>query len=330
MDEPSAPLDPELAAVVEEIEAAGLPPWHAMSVESARRIEDELFSAGGGPEMATVRNLEIDGPGGDLPIRIYRPVAENPATLVFTHGGGWTLGTLDSADDICRELAARADCLVVSVDYRLAPEAPFPAAVDDAYAALQWASEHAGAFGADPDRLGVAGTSAGGNLAAASALRVAMATEQGGDTGVSTDTGADHDDPPSLDGQFLLYPMCDRRFDRDSYREHGDGPLMTAADVRWFWAQYLRSPVDEYNPFATVLRAPDCSGVAPATVLTAGHDVLRDEGAAYAEKLADHGVATDHDHYPSLAHGFLSLTDDVGRADEAMDALAASVRSRLG
>ena len=329
MDEPSAPLDPELAAVVDEIEAAGLPPWHAMSVESARRIEDELFSAGGGPEMATVRNLQIDGPGGDLPIRVYRPVAENPPTLVFYHGGGWTLGTLDSADDICRELAARAGCLVVSVDYRLAPEHPFPAAVDDAYAALEWASEHAGAFGADPDRLGVAGTSAGGNLAAATALRVAVVTARGDADGDRSGRGSDASSP-SLDGQFLCYPMCDRRFDRDSYREHGDGPLMTAADVRWFWAQYLRSPVDEHNPFATVLRAPDLSGVAPATVLTAGHDVLRDEGAAYAEKLADHGVTTDHDHYPSLAHGFLSLTDDVARADEAMDALAASIRSRLG
>ena len=336
MNDSSAELDPELAAIVAEIEAAGVPPWHAMSVASARRIEDEVFSAGGGPEMDAVRDLRIDGPGGELPIRVYRPEADEPATLVFYHGGGWTLGTLDSADDICREIAARAECLVLSVDYRLAPEEPFPAAIDDAVAALRWASEYAADLGGDPDRLGVAGTSAGGNLAAATALRV---RDERADATDEMETMADHateemetaaDDVPRLDGQFLLYPMCDRRFDRDSYQEHGDGPLLTEADVRWFWDQYLRSPVDEHNPYATVLRAPDLSGVAPATVVTAGFDVLRDEGGAYAERLADHGVPVDHDHYPSLAHGFLSLTDDVERADEAMDALAERIQSRLG
>ncbi|WP_148680529.1 alpha/beta hydrolase [Halovivax ruber] len=300
-------LDPELAAVVADIQAAGVPQWSALSVASARRIEDEVFSGGASPDLRTVRDLRIDGPGGDLSIRVYRPDRENPPTLVFTHGGGWTLGTLDSSDNICRELASRAGALVLSVDYRLAPEHPFPAATDDAYAALQWAAAHAAELGGDPDRLGVVGTSAGGNLAAASAIR-------------ARDAGFD------LDGQFLLYPMTDRRFDRPSYDEHGDGPLLTEADVRWFWDQYLRSPVDEHNPFATVCRTPDLAGVAPATVVTAGHDVLRDEGAAYAERLADHGVAVDHDHYPSMTHGFLSLTDSVSRADEAMDALAEAIR----
>ncbi|MFC4440263.1 MULTISPECIES: alpha/beta hydrolase [Natrialbaceae] len=313
MNHASDELDPELEDVVDEIQAAGVPPWHSLSVESARRLEDEVFSAGSGPEMRSVRDLRIDGPGGDLPIRVCRPDAEDLPTLLFYHGGGWTLGTLDSADDICRELAARAECLVLSVDYRLAPEHPFPAAVDDAYAALEWAADYADSLGGDPSRLGVAGTSAGGNLAAATALR-------------ARDSGADG---PDLDGQFLLYPMTDRSFDRDSYREHGDGPLLTENGVRWFWDQYLRSPVDEHNPFATVLRAPELSGVAPATVATAGHDVLRDEGAAYAEKLSDHGVPTEYDHYPTLTHGFFSLTDDVERADEAMDALAENVRSRL-
>ncbi|TYL36947.1 alpha/beta hydrolase [Natronococcus pandeyae] len=310
MNHASDELDPELEGVIEAIQAAGVPPWHSLSVESARRIEDEVFSSGSGPEMRSVRNLRIDGPGGDLPIRVYRPHAERPSTLVFYHGGGWTLGTLDSADDICRELAARAECLVLSVDYRLAPEHPFPAAVDDAYAALEWAADYADSLGGDPGRLGVAGTSAGGNLAATTALR-------------ARDAG------PALAGQFLLYPMTDRSFDRDSYREHGDGPLLTEEGVRWFWNQYLRSPVDEHNPFATVLRAPDLSDVAPATVATAGHDVLRDEGTAYAEKLSNHGVPTEYDHYPTLTHGFFSLTD-VERADEAMDALAENVRSRLG
>ncbi|WP_254861962.1 alpha/beta hydrolase [Halovivax gelatinilyticus] len=307
----NAELDPELAAVIAEIEAAGVPQWSSLSVESARRIEDEVFSGGASPELRTVRDLRIDGPGGDLPVRVYRPEREDPPTLVFTHGGGWTLGTLDSADNICRELASRAACLVVSVDYRLAPEHPFPAATDDAYAALAWAADHAAELGGDPDRLGVAGTSAGGNLAAASAIRA-------------------RDGGPTLAGQFLLYPMTDRQFDRPSYAEHGDGPLLTEADVRWFWEQYLRSPVDEHNPFATICRHPDLAGVAPATVVTAGHDVLRDEGVAYADRLDEAGVDVDHAHYPSMAHGFLSLTDSVSRADEAMDGLAESIRERLG
>jgi acetyl esterase len=310
MDDASTQLDSELVAVIEEFEAMGIPPWHAMSVACARRVEDELFSAGEGPPLQSVRDLAIDGPGGDLPVRVYRPGVENPPALVFYHGGGWTLGTLDSADDICRELAARGECLVVSVDYRLAPDHPFPAAVDDAMAALEWTADHAESLGADPDSVAVAGTSAGGNLAAATALRA-------------------RDAAVALDGQFLLYPIIDRDFETDSYREHADSPLLSRADMEWFWEQYLPSPVDAANPYASVLRAPDLSGVAPATVLTAGFDVLRDKGVAYAEALDAAGVETAHHHYPSLAHGFLSLTDDVAAADEAMDRLGKQIRERL-
>jgi acetyl esterase len=310
MDETSTDLDPELAAVVEEFEAMGVPSWHTMSVTAARRLEDELFSAGSGPELDWVRDIAIDGPDGDLPLRIYAPERENPPTLVFYHGGGWTLGTLDSADDICRELAARAGVLVVSVDYRLAPEHPFPAAPDDALAALDWVADHADEFGADPGRLGVAGTSAGGNLAAATAMRA---------------RGTDI----ALDGQFLLYPICDHDFETQSYEESADAPLLGRAAMRWFWEQYLRSPVDAANPYAAVLRAGDLTGVAPATVVTAGNDVLRSEGVAFAEKLDRAGVETTHHHYPSLAHGFLSLTDDVEAADRAMDRVAGQIRTRL-
>jgi len=310
MDETSTDLDPELAAVVEEFEAMGVPAWHTMSVSAARRLEDELFSAGTGPDLDWVRDLAIDGPGGDLPMRVYAPDQEHPPTLVFYHGGGWTLGALDSADDICRELAARAGVLVVSVDYRLAPEHPFPAALEDAIAALDWATDHAEGFGADSDRLGVAGTSAGGNIAAATAMR-------------ARDTGID------LDGQFLLYPICDHDFETESYREHADAPLLSRADMAWFWEQYLRSPVDAANPYASVLRASDLAGVAPTTVLTAGNDVLRSEGVAFAEKLDTAGVETAHHHYPSLAHGFLSLTDDVEAADQAMNRLAEQVQHTL-
>ena len=309
------PLDTDLAGVVAEFEERGLPPWHALSVESARRLEDELFSAGEGPAMAAVRDLAIDGPGGDLPLRVYRPEIEareeGLPTLVFYHGGGWVLGTLDSADDVCRALAARVGCVVVSVDYRLAPEHPFPAAVEDASVAAEWARGHAGSLGGDPARVGLAGTSAGGNLAAATALY------------------AESDGRPPFACQLLLYPMTDRSFTGDSYRENADGPLLTRRDVEWFWEGYLRSPADALHPLAVVLEAPDeLLGETSGVVATAGHDPLRDEGRAYADRLDEHGTAVAH-HYPSLAHGFCSLTDDVPAADEALDEVAASVRDLL-
>ncbi|MGA9402560.1 alpha/beta hydrolase, partial [Haladaptatus sp.] len=179
--------------------------------------------------------------------------------------------------------------------------------VDDAVAALDWVAEHAATFGGDPTRLGVAGTSAGGNLAAVVALH------------------AREFDGPTLSHQSLLYPITNHAFDTDSYDENEDGPLLTRADMEWFWNHYLRSPVDGRNPFASPLLAEDLSGLPPATVVTAGHDPLRDEGIAYAERLDDAGVEVEHDHYPGMTHGFLSLTGDVTTADGAMDSVAESL-----
>lgn len=302
-------LDPELADAVAAIEAAGVPEWHRLSVASARRVEDDVFTPDERRDVALVRDLSFSGPDGDVPVRVYHDDPARPApVVVFYHGGGWTLGTLDSVGGVCRELAARAGCVVVSVDYRLAPEHPFPAALDDAYAALAWATETAGAFGGDPERVSVAGTSAGGNLAAAVALR------------------ARDFDGPDIAAQHLLYPMTDRDTSRQSYDEHGDGPLLTRADVEWFWDNYCRSPVDAANPYASVLRA-DHADLPPATVVTAGYDPLRDEGRAYADSLADAGTPVEHLQYPSMAHGFLSLADDVAVADDALDAVAARVES---
>ena len=329
-------LDPALAALIEAFEAEGLPPWHTLPVEEARRLEDELFGPSGeGPEMASIRDLAIEGPDGDdLPIRAYLPrVPEDapPPTLVFYHGGGWTLGTLDSCEDICLELADRVGAAVLSVDYRLAPEHPFPAAVDDAYAAVCWAGGNADELGADPDRIGVAGTSAGGNLAAATAMRVRDAHRGEGRVAAieaTVESGRTFE-PPSLSCQGLFYPITDPSFDTDSYREHGTDALLSERDMRWFWSQYLRSPIDAAHPYASILDAPDLSELAPAVVATAGHDVLRDEGAAYARRLADAGVPIEHLHYPALTHGFLSVTDEVPAADVAMDAVANALRKRL-
>jgi len=295
-------LDDELAAEIRGIEAMGVPEWHAVSVESARRVEDDVFG-GSSRSIEFVRDLAIPGPRGEIPLRIYRDTDDPCGTLVFYHGGGWTLGTLESAGDLCRELAARTGRVVVSVDYRLAPEHPFPAGLDDAYAALEWVSQHAETFGGAGD-LAVAGTSAGGNLAAAVALRA-----------------RDHDGP-EISHQALCYPITNHAFDTESYRENADGPLLTRADMEWFWEQYLRSPVDAANPYASVLRARDHANLPEATVVTAGHDPLRDDGVAYANALDDAGTPVEHHHYPSMAHGFLSLTDSVSVADDAMTAVA--------
>ncbi|WP_137284208.1 alpha/beta hydrolase [Halorussus salinisoli] len=314
-------LDREVVEIIEEIEAAGVPEWSAMSVESARRIEDEVFSGDDPPEVEFVRDLAIPGPESEIPIRVYRDAdlgesadtatdSDDAPVLVYYHGGGWVLGTLDSIDGVCRRLVRRGECVVVSVDYRLAPEHPFPAAVDDAFAALRWVAENADAFCGDPDRLAVGGTSAGGNLAAVTALRA-----------------REVESAPDLARQFLLYPITDYAFDTDSYAENGDGPLLTESDMQWFWDSYLRSEVDGANPYASPLRAPDLSGLPPATVVTCGFDPLRDEGVAYAGRLESAGVEVRHDHHPDQPHGFLSTSESVSAADEALDELGSELRS---
>ncbi|WP_135853381.1 alpha/beta hydrolase [Halorussus salinus] len=333
-------LDPETEEVIADIESAGVPEWSAMSVASARRVEDEVFSGGDPPEVGFVRDLSIPGPDsagapdapagdpdGEIPIRVYRHAEPgedddsggdtDPApVLVYYHGGGWVLGTLDSIDGVCRRLARRGECVVVSVDYRLAPEHPFPAAVDDADAALRWVADHAPSFGGDSERIAVGGTSAGGNLAAVTALRARDARRD-----------PERDDPPDLARQFLLYPITDYAFDTDSYAENGDGPLLTEEDMRWFWDRYLRSEVDGANPYASPVRAPDLADLPPATVVTCGFDPLRDEGVAYADRLAGAGVEVRHDHHPDQPHGFLSTSESVAAADAALDDIADELRS---
>ncbi len=306
------PLDAAIETLLEAPQFRTLPPWHSLAVESARTLEDDVF--GGEPTtlIPDVIDTAVRGPEAEVPIRIYRgrESADLPI-VVFCHGGGWTLGTLDSADDICRELAHRIGCLVLSVDYRLAPEQPFPAGLIDAVAVLEWAQEYGDSIGGDPTRLAVAGTSAGGNLATA----LARWDRDHGSGGVGQ--------------QLLCYPIVDDDFERDSYRDHGEGPLLTRADMEWFWSQYVRHPIDRENPYVCPLRGPSLGGLPPAVVVTCGHDPLRDEGIAYARALESAGVDVVHQHHPRLPHGGLSLTEEVERADRAMDALAGVVADRF-
>ncbi|WP_416840751.1 alpha/beta hydrolase [Haloferax sp. DFSO52] len=305
----TATLNEQAQAVVDEVAQLGIPEWSALGIESARRIEDEVFASVDAPEIERITNIEIPGPAGEVPLRIYHPDPEqSPPVLVFFHGGLWAMGTLDSIDGVCRRLARRTGHVVVSVDYRLAPEHPFPAGLEDCVWATEWVAANATSIGADSGRLAVAGTSAGGNLAAAICLWV---REFGG---------------PEIDQQILLYPMTDISDDHRSLSENATGPLLTRRDVLWAHDTYLRSRVDRYNPFAAPLRADSHAGLPPAYVVTAGFDPLRDEGAAYASALDSAGVRVVHDHEPAMSHGFLSLTADVDAADAALDRVADAVR----
>jgi acetyl esterase len=303
-------LHPDARTILDRLDA---PPPHALSVGAGRDVARDLYVNLETPDAdLAVSNLSIPGPGDDattpLPVRIYAPPGEDHPVLVFFHGGGWVRGDLDTHDALCRLLADAADCLVVSVDYRRSPEHRFPTPVKDAYAATTWAARHADAVGGDPDRVAVAGDSAGGNLAAAVTL---MARERGG---------------PDLAHQALFYPVTDYAFDTDSYAENGDDYLPSLASLRWFWDCYLADEVDAVHPYASPLRARDLSGLPSATVVTAGYDPLRDEGAAYADRLEAAGVSVTHDHYPGMVHVFASFPD-LDRARAARATVAADLRA---
>lgn len=280
----------------------------ARATSDARRARSQLVVE---PVWATEDHV-VAGPGGPLPVRIYRPGGElGLPAVVFFHGGGWVLCDLDSHDPMCRSIARGAHCVVVSVDYRRAPEHRFPAAMEDAYTAAQWVLDNAGSLGLDPDRVAVMGDSAGGNLAAAVAI---AARDRGG---------------PRLAAQVLLYPVTQHRFDTPSYVEHADGCYLTAAAMRWYWQQYLDDPRDGEHPHASPLLADDLTGLPPAVVVTAECDPLRDEGEKYAARLRSAGVRTSARRYDGVFHGFLSMTAalDVGRT--AMGELCEAVREVL-
>jgi len=268
-----------------------------------------------GEDVASVEDLEVPGPAGNVPVRVYRPdgTTEPAPVVVYFHGGGWVLGSIATHDGSCRALANRTGAVVASVGYRLAPEHPYPAALDDCFAAPCWVAAHADDLGVDPGRLAVAGDSAGGNLAAAVCL---AARDRGG---------------PTIAFQTLVYPVTDLEPDRwPSMAANADGPLLTRAAMDWFIGHYAGDPPPLDDALAAPIRAADLSGLPPAHVSTAGHDPLQDEGAAYAEALAAAGVPVAHDDFPTLIHGFVGFADVVPAAGEARDAIAAALREGLG
>ena len=296
------PLDPQARAVLDQMAALGLPPLGSLSPEETRRnMEERQAALPPGEAVASVEDRTIPGPGGDIPIRIYRPDGPTPMpVLVFFHGGGWVIGSVNTHDGTARTLANAGECIVVSVDYRLAPEHKFPAAAEDAYAATLWAAQHATSFGGDPERIAVGGDSAGGNLAAVVAL---MARDRGG---------------PSLVYQLLVYPVTDYGFDTPSYGENAEGYLLTRDSMRWFWGHYLKDEADGADPYASPLRAESLAGLPPALVITAEFDPLRDEGAAYATRLREAGVPVQYSSYEGMIHGFFGMSLMLDKAKQAV------------
>ena len=296
------PVDPQIQALLDR--GTGLPATHTLPVDVARTQYETRIALMAPPAgIAGVRDEMIDGPDGRLGLRIYTPHGTGPfPLLVFFHGSGFVLCSLDTHDGMCRNLCAGGGCVIASVDYRLAPEHKFPAGIDDCLHATRWAAAHAAELGADIRRIAVAGDSAGGNMAAVTALRT---RDEGG---------------PALCGQLLLYPVTDYHTPGTlSYEENAEGYGLTRDTMKWFWGHYLTDPSEGTHPHASPLRAPDLSGLPPSCVITAEYDPLRDEGELYAARLRVAGAPTVLSRYDGVNHGFMFWVGVVDKADAAMN-----------
>ena len=307
-------LDPQLKTILDQIASLGGPPIQELGVTAARALLDN-FAALGGPaaEVARVEDRTFAGPAGDVPVRIYRPTPEagpQPVLLWF-HGGGWVLGSIDGSDRTCRDLAVQAGVVVVSVGYRLAPEHPYPSGVDDCFAALVWVVTAAGDLGVDPTRVAVGGDSAGANLAAVVAL---AARDRGG---------------PAVHFQLLVYPITDALMTYPSVRHNGQGYLLTDDSMKWFVELYLGDHGDPKDPLVSPIYADDLSGLPPALVITAEFDPLRDEGEAYGARLQQGHVAAKVSRYDGMIHGFFSMGAMVEAARPATAEAAGALRRAL-
>lgn len=307
------PLDPQAQIFLDQMAALDAPPMHTLTPEQVReniKLQPMLME----PEpVARVEDRTIPGLAGAIPVRVYTPAGSGPfPVLVFFHGGGWVICDLDTHDGICRSLCNGAGCVVVSVDYRLAPEHKFPAAPEDCFAATQWVAGHAAEVNGDPGRIAIGGDSAGGNLTAVVAQ---MARDRNG---------------PKLAFQLLIYPATDFTFSGPSLKENADGYFLTREDMDWFSNHYLRSETDKKDPLASPMLAADLSRLPPALVITAEYDPLRDEGETYGRRLKEAGVPTIVSRYEGMIHGFFGFPFDVSKRaqDEASRALRAAFAAR--
>ena len=303
------PLDPAVRAFLDQVAAIGAPPTYALTPAEARAAR---AFAPPGPEVARVEDMEVFGPEGPIPIRLYYPSdAPNLPVLVWYHGGGWVLGSVEHDDPTARRLCVGAGVIVISVDYRLAPENPYPAAVDDAYAAAVWAWQNAARYGGDQTRIAIGGVSAGANLAAAVTL---LSRDRGG-------TAFRH--------QLLVVPVTDCRMQTASYAENADGYMLTRASMEWYYDHYAPAGIDRTQPSISPLLAKSQAGLPPADVHVAEFDPLRDEGEAYAAALEAAGVPVTLTRHAGQIHTFFTNAHLFPRGLEAVGVAAGRLRSAL-
>ena len=307
-------LHPQARALLDFIEQRGVPPTHTLAPAEARSFyrERRFFTQPAPPEVALVRELQAEGPHGAVPLRLYRPLGSAAGAvlpvLVYYHGGGWVIGDLDTHDTLCRELANAAGCAVVAVDYRLAPEHRFPAAVDDCLAATVWVRRHAAALGVDAKRLAIGGDSAGGNLAAV----VALLARDAGDLPIVF--------------QLLIYPATDQRRGAPSHQANGQGYLLTADSMNYYHDHYLPGPAQDLDWRTSPLLRDDLTRLPPAFVLTAGYDPLRDEALMYSQRLSEAGNRATHICFERQIHGFITMGKVLDEANTAVALCAAELR----
>ena len=301
----SKALNPQIIELLAELQQREIPPIQNLTPTEAREIRNPILADFGGPkaEVAGVENRTIPGPDGPVPVRIYSPKGNGPfPILLFFHGGGWVVGSLDTHDCACRLLSTGAHCLLVAVDYPLAPENKFPAAIEDAYAALEWVSENGGTLNGDPRNIAVAGDSAGGNIAT---ILCQMSRDRQG---------------PEIKYQILIYPVTDLSSTHtESYDKHGEGYMLTKEGMIYFINHYLDREENKNHPYASPLLAENLSNLPPALIIVAEFDVLRDEGLAYADRLKKAGISVTCLLYDDMIHAFLNLSGVLDRTREAIE-----------
>ena len=310
-------LHPQAKAFIDLLIEKGVPPTHTLSYTDARRFyrERRALTQPAPGEVAEVRELSAEGPHGPIPLRCYRPLGSDASTvlpvLVYYHGGGWTIGDLDTHDTLCRELCNLSGCAVVAVDYRMGPEHRFPAAVDDVLAATRWVRRQAGALRVDADRLAVGGDSAGGNLAAV----VSIAARDAGDLPIAF--------------QLLIYPATDMRRGHASHTTNGQGYVLTSDSITYFHDHYIDDPKHDLDWRASPLLHENLGNLPPALVITAGYDPLRDEGLAYARALTDAGNRASQVCFERQIHGFITMGRLIDEANTAVSVCAGELRRVL-